>query len=112
MLSGCGWTSGQHYFIHWSPARIDVVIRERPSWDLTFARQVFYENNDHFVSMIGGFRCHGNRDWKASDRCVLKLLNRQTIGGAAGGAWKRATSDVDADEPNLRRLPVGAQSSG
>lgn len=102
-MSGCSWTHGHQYFVHWGRLRADVIIRERTSWDLTLARELFHGNNDQFADKMGGFRCHANRNWTTADRCVFKLLNSRTgIPELTKGVWDRATSDVDADEPRLR----------
>lgn len=92
LLPSCSWTSGDQYFVHWGTHRDDVVIRERTSWDLTLARELFYNNNDAFRQEMGGFRCHANRSWPAASTCVLRLLNGYTsIVGLAGGVWNRGT---------------------
>lgn len=102
-LAGCSWTSGDQYFIHWSPTRQDVIIRQRTSWDLTLARELFYGNNNTFSKKMGNFTCRGNRNWTTADRCVFRLLHERTgVPSLGQGVWDRATSDVDADRPKFR----------
>jgi hypothetical protein len=97
LLSSCSWTAGPQYFIHWGPARDDVIIRQRTSWDLTLARDLFYDNNDIAKQELGGFTCHANRSHRQAVRCVMRLLHRQTtVPGLVKGVWSRATAD---DEP-------------
>ena len=97
LLASCSWTSGAQYFIHWGPARDDVIIRERTSWDLTLARDLFFNNNDVFAHRMGGFTCHAHRSNKTAVRCVMKLLHGRTgIPQLARGVWRRATA---SDEP-------------
>ena len=103
LLASCSWTAGKQYFVHWSAGRQDVIIRERSSWDLTLARELFHGNNDTFRRQMGGFSCHANRNWTSADRCVFRLLHERTsVPGLAAGVWDRATSDVDADRPRFR----------
>lgn len=93
LLSSCSWTAGAQYFIHWGPARDDVIIRQRTSWDLTLARDLFFENNDVFAHKMGGFKCHANRSSAQATKCVMRLLHNQTsIPALASGIWGRATS--------------------
>jgi len=74
-----------------------VIIRQRTSWDLTLAHDLFYENNDVFAHKMGGFKCHANRSGKQATRCVMRLLHNQTdIPGLVKGVWGRATA---GDEP-------------
>lgn len=103
LLGGCSWTAGDQYFIHWSPSRADVIVRQRASWDLTLARELFHANNNSFKAKMGNFSCRGNRNWTTSDRCVLRLLHdRAGVPAIGKGVWERATSDVDADRPRFR----------
>jgi hypothetical protein len=96
LLASCSWTSGAQYFIHWGPARDDVIIRERTSWDLTLARDLFFNNNDGAAAEMGGFICHANRSSTSAVRCVMRLLHGRTeIPSLTRGVWRRATaSDV------------------
>lgn len=97
LLSSCSWTAGPQYVIHWGVARDDVILRQRTSWDLTLAHDLFLQNSDLAAHELGGFTCHANWSSKAAVRCVLRLLHRQTdVPGLARGAWSRATAD---DEP-------------
>lgn len=103
LLGGCSWTSGDQYFVHWSATRADVIIRQRTSWDLTLARELFYGNNQTFRAQMGSFTCRGNHNWTTADLCVFRLLNSRTdIPSLGKGVWDRATSDVDADRPRFR----------
>ena len=103
LLGGCSWTSGDQYFIHWSSTRQDVIIRQRTSWDLTLARELFFANNNIFREKMGNFTCRGDRNWTTADRCVFLLLHtRAGVPSLGRGVWDRATSDVDADHPRFR----------
>ena len=93
LLSSCQWTSNEQYFIHWGVTRDDVVIREATSWDLTLARELFYNNNSSFQDQMGGFSCLAHHSWTSASRCVMKLLHLQTsMPDLAQGIWGRATA--------------------
>ena len=92
LLSSCSWTSGDQYAIHWG-ARTDIIVRERTSWDLTLASDLFYDDNNSFADQLDGFRCNGRHKRTTANRCVLRLLSELTsIPGAAKGFWTRATA--------------------
>ncbi|MBI2708795.1 MAG: hypothetical protein HYX34_03770 [Actinobacteria bacterium] len=91
VASSCSWTSGDQYFVHWGP-RVDVVIRQKPSFDLTLARGLFLYNNQAFASQMGNFRCNGNHSGIQADECVMRLLHeRATVGGVVSVVWSEAT---------------------
>lgn len=92
LLGSCSRTAGDQYFIHWGGTRDDVIIREATSWDLTLARELFFDNNDALKDQMGGFTCHGNRVWRSASRCVMKLLaTKAGVPELAAGLWTRAT---------------------
>jgi hypothetical protein len=93
--ASCSWTSGDQYFIHWGTGRNDVVIRERTTWDLTLAHDLFLNDNDIFASQMGGFRCHAGGSPSRARKCVMRLLNERTeIPSLAKGVWNRATDPL------------------